>query len=821
MMSVFDEAEFRSFFARLTGRSPYDYQVEVAGLLAAGEHIILRAPTGAGKTWATLAPFLYLRDRGGPARVLYALPLRTLAQGIYREARERLPEIGLSPDLVTMQTGEQPDDEFLQRGAVIVTTYDQVLSGLLHGPYGLSDRLHNINAAAIAGALMVFDEFHLMEPYRAFLTAVAGLRFYRGLSQSVWMTATATTALETQIREALNARVVPHDEAARTALHQALPSVTTVRRQWRLADAPLTAEAVLAAHDRRSIVIVNTVARAQALFDALDTLRESTGCKFELMLLHSRFFKRDREAKERRLRQLFGPDPGTSAILVATQVVEAGIDITCENLHTELCPMSALIQRAGRCARYAGESGTVHIYPLPEEDRNWLPYGTPQTPDPTMAGTHATLLATETASPAEQMLDPTTAAAWVQAVHYDADAHSIRQANGWTKRLNDALGRIAENVTNAKKVGIADLIREESVDQVRVIVADQGWLPDAPGERESVAISRWSVRAAVLDALKAGSPAGWVYDWTLESPWRAITAEDDLKGTHVICLPPEIARYDPASGLHLGETGSELSPKRVPPRRPGHGSLRMEPWTEHARLVAEEAERRLARDGVDGGLLGRGFLERYGLEPAAVRDAARATALLHDLGKLRSRWQKWAEHVQMDRNPAYHQAQSLAHTDYDPKNPVDRDRERRFRGERPPHAAPGAFCAPVVLWDLLPNVPEAQRGAVLAACVAAILGHHGSWIPSPATGMNLDFDDGLAADWQRTLAAATGRGPNVQTMNRCVMEKDKRTPLEQIVRLVADETAMREWWPLVAYLTRTLRLSDQWATAEGAGHGDQ
>ena len=54
---------------------------------------------------------------------------------------------------VTLQTGEQPDDPFFDRGHIIVTTYDQVLSGLLCGPYGLSNRLHNVNAAAIAGAL--------------------------------------------------------------------------------------------------------------------------------------------------------------------------------------------------------------------------------------------------------------------------------------------------------------------------------------------------------------------------------------------------------------------------------------------------------------------------------------------------------------------------------------------------------------------------------------------------------------------------------------------------------------------------------------------
>src|SRR5262249_24754162 len=158
-------------------------------------------------------------------KLIYALPLRTLAQGVYRQAREAAEKCGFyvepqldargresPPPYVTLQTGEQPDDRFFDRGTIIVTTYDQVLSGLLDGPYGLSDRLHNINAAALVGALVVFDEFHLMEAQRAFLTAVAGVRLFEGLCQSVWMTATATTPLVDVLTEALGAVCVPKSD---------------------------------------------------------------------------------------------------------------------------------------------------------------------------------------------------------------------------------------------------------------------------------------------------------------------------------------------------------------------------------------------------------------------------------------------------------------------------------------------------------------------------------------------------------------------------------------------------------------------------------
>jgi hypothetical protein len=331
------------------------------------------------------------------------------------------------------------------------------------------------------------------------------------------------------------------------------------------------------------------------------------------------------------------------------------------------------------------------------------------------------------------------------------------------------------------------------------------------------------VLTAIEPALaQGGDPPGWVYGWNQEPPWwRPITSTDDLTGAFVACLSPRIARYNPNTGLHLGEQGDRLSPTQEPRKRPGHGSLKREPWTLHATLVAKQAEHRLRDlDGIDSGVLGRGFIQRYGLSPQAVLEAARATALLHDLGKLRTDWQRWAERVQQDRDASYQHTEPLAHTDYDPDLWVDRDRERRFRKDRPPHAAPSAFYATAVLADLLPSVPEDRLPEVAAACIAAILGHHGSWLPSQAKGPHLEIKDGLAPGWQRAVQDGTSATPDTEMMSVLIAEPNKRGPLEEMIAAVASDGTMREWWPLVAYLTRTLRLSDQKATAEGAGHGD-
>lgn len=126
------DLDYREFFRHHNRFEPYDFQVTVAQHLAGRRNIVIRAPTGSGKTLTVLTPFLYPGWAPRPSRLIYAVPLRTLGQGIFQKARKLARSIGKDSDnFITLQTGEQPDDPFFTLGRIIVTTYDQVLSGLL------------------------------------------------------------------------------------------------------------------------------------------------------------------------------------------------------------------------------------------------------------------------------------------------------------------------------------------------------------------------------------------------------------------------------------------------------------------------------------------------------------------------------------------------------------------------------------------------------------------------------------------------------------------------------------------------------------------
>lgn len=811
-MSTFDAQGYRQFFRKVTEHEPFDYQTEVAQALFIGRNVVLRAPTGAGKTWSVIAPFLFSGWEHGPGRLIYALPLRTLAQGIFHEAQRAAARLGQSvygesdkngreivSPYVTLQTGEQPDDPFFDHGKIIVTTYDQVLSGLLDGPYGLSGRLHNINAAAIAGALVVFDEFHLMEPSKAFLTGVAGLHLFRGLCQSVWMTATSTRPLLEMVQDALGAALIPKDEQESENLQNSLPSVTEVRREIRLESSQLTAGAVLEVHQRRSIVLLNTVGRAQALYTALKQSLDANNHSTSLMLLHSRFFRQDRAIKEQDLRRLLAKSVGSDVILVATQVVEAGLDISCEHLHTELCPMNSLVQRAGRCARFPGEEGFVHVYPLPDEPRPWLPYGNVGREDATLTKTRQIL-----EREVKTILKPDKVSQWVEEAHAQEDSDSLR--SGWQARLTECLRRIEQNAILRTPVRVADLIRDGS-DHIRVILRGQVSTLDRPGQWDGINLSRGSLARLLRSEVK---DVGWFWTDDDPNPWRKLLTEHDLDGAYVVCLKPAVAAYRSDLGIRLGVMGSVESPPRQEPKRPGYSPLRMEKWADHVLRVAKEAENRLRKEGWPDGLLSSGFAKRFGFRADALREAVRACALLHDFGKLQDTWQRWAEAAQKAKDRDYQHLAPLAHTDFDPENPEDRIRERSLAVRRPSHAAASAYYGAVFLPRLLASISPGQLEHGASACTAAVLSHHGGWLTED---MGLGISR-LWPGWEDSVARSVGSTPDARILAELGSRQDKRGAMEQLLNLTVGFEALQEWWPLVAYFARTLRLSDQRATAQ-------
>lgn len=375
---------FDLFFASALGEAPYEYQRR----LALGEWpAVLVAPTGLGKTAAVVMGWLWRRltaPETTPRRLVLCLPMRTLVEQAEGQVRDWLARVHASgglwagsqnlpaPDAVHVLMGGQEREKGApawgrnpECPAILIGTQDMLLSRALMRGYGMSRFRWPVEFALLhADTQWVFDEVQAMGAGMATSAQLEGLRQVLAAapaSRSLWLSATLQPewlrTVDHQVPDAV-LRVpddVPEDLAdprvtarrhARKRLSRAAARPEGSGRKEIEAYVRALAAEVVEAHrpGQTTLVILNTVARAQELYRHLPRTMER-------LLLHARFRAADRQAAMERLRT--GP---ADRIIVATQAIEAGVDITSAVLFTELAPWSSLVQRFGRVNRY-GECG--------------------------------------------------------------------------------------------------------------------------------------------------------------------------------------------------------------------------------------------------------------------------------------------------------------------------------------------------------------------------------------------------------------------------------------------------------------------------------
>lgn len=359
---------------------PYEFQERIWDLILQGKNpLLVRAPTGSGKTEAVIAPFLAQfinNDFIIAPRLIYVLPMRVLVNGIAQRIKKYAERI--SPNIsVEIQHGDIPDSPFFIAD-IIVTTLDQFLYGFARASRQVGYHI-DVPAGSIASSLVVFDEAHMYRDGFTFSIMRALMEIlYRSNIPFVVMTATMPKTLE----ESLFERIEMDEEQK---IFADLPSSSKIKIT--LIDKPLFSKEDINLSDellekikkKKTLIVANQVKRAQKIYEKIKLrldLRDE-----EIVLLHSRFTKADRAFHETKALSLIPHKedgkivvPEGAGIVVSTQVLEAGIDFSAELLLTELAPADSLVQRAGRCARYAGEKGEMFVFKLEMEDRGHLPY---------------------------------------------------------------------------------------------------------------------------------------------------------------------------------------------------------------------------------------------------------------------------------------------------------------------------------------------------------------------------------------------------------------------------------------------------------------
>lgn len=360
--------KYKNLFKNLTGFEPYKFQEESYEKINSGKSIILQAPTGSGKTLASILPFIqnWIEWKNGdqnvedfPRKLIYSLPLRTLANSIHKEVSNVLDKLDLDEKpIITLQTGEYSNDELFE-GDIIFTTIDQTLSNILSIPLSLSKSMSNINAGAVLSSYLIFDEFHLLEPQKSLSTTLMILNKLKEITPFCLMTATLTDSFISNISNFLKCEVI---KVEKTDYEKFLFIQNNQKRILNIRDKEIEISDVFELHQNKTIIICNTVKSCTEKAKEILQYIEEHKLETDLICLHSRFFQKHRKEKEKQILNYFGKDSiKKDVILITTQIVEVGLDISCDVMITEVSPINSFLQRIGRSARWGGE-GQIYVF---------------------------------------------------------------------------------------------------------------------------------------------------------------------------------------------------------------------------------------------------------------------------------------------------------------------------------------------------------------------------------------------------------------------------------------------------------------------------
>ncbi|MBD3201814.1 MAG: CRISPR-associated helicase Cas3' [Candidatus Lokiarchaeota archaeon] len=102
----------------------------------------------------------------------------------------------------------------------------------------------------------------------------------------------------------------------------------------------------------KQIIFVNQVERAKILFHLITELAERENLDVDIIVYHSEFIKSDKIKKENIIKEKFTNYTNkTNVILISTQISEFSLNISSDVMYSELAPLDALFQRAGRLHR--------------------------------------------------------------------------------------------------------------------------------------------------------------------------------------------------------------------------------------------------------------------------------------------------------------------------------------------------------------------------------------------------------------------------------------------------------------------------------------
>lgn len=330
----------------------------------------MTVPTGGGKTLSSLAWAMNHAARHNLDRIIIAIPYTT----IIAQTAETLRGIFGAENVLEHHSAMREDD-FRENdprrlatenwdAPIVVTTNVRLFESMYAARPSACRRLHNI-----ARSVLILDEAQSLP--REFLNPIVhALDTYRRLFHTTVLFTTASQPVLAGNHRGCNPRVE----------FKGLENVVElIPREWKLYDSlrraeiavdntPETYDAVarkISAH-ARVLAVVNTRCDAQELYSRLPDDKSRMHLSRMMCAAHLRA---KIEEMKRRLAD------GSPLRVVATQLIEAGVDIDFPVVYRAEAGLDSVLQAAGRCNREGQQLDKGHTYVFSLKGEHRVPLG--------------------------------------------------------------------------------------------------------------------------------------------------------------------------------------------------------------------------------------------------------------------------------------------------------------------------------------------------------------------------------------------------------------------------------------------------------------
>lgn len=559
---------------------PWPWQRELSAQPECKNQLI-RIPTGFGKTLGVLHAWLHHQfvdtQHRWPTRLVWCLPMRVLVEQTEAEIKRVLIALELEADVGVhvLMGGVEGTDWSMhpERRAILIGTQDMLLSRALNRGFAAARARWPMEFGLLSqDCLWVMDEVQLMDVGLA--TSAQLQAFWNQDAEdgkAIWPNKTWWMSATLQ-REWLEKS--PDTKTLVTTSPLSIPGLDRHGPLWDGVHKPMRVVArkdakeianlaqtqhVDAGFSGLTLVILNTVEHALEVFKDLDKAKQLSGNQVEIKLVHSRFRPHEREKWLTQFLNKAACTGSVNRIIVTTQVVEAGVDISAHRLITELAPWPSLVQRFGRCARWGG-SAAVTVVDLGLKDKKALPYDADQ-----LGSAKAALMQLNDVAPLalerfEEALDAATR----------ATLYPFEPLHLLLRYEIDELFDTAADLSGSD-IDISRFIRSGDERDLQVfwvdIAKEKDAAPDpkrkpARDELCSVPVSKareWLFKkgSKTLDA----NARAWVWDY-LDATWNVLREENLFPG-QVLLVSTDTGGYDIDLGFSRGSKNFQALPTKL------------------------------------------------------------------------------------------------------------------------------------------------------------------------------------------------------------------------------------------------------------------